>query len=315
MAYLLLMVGIGYTLAWGAGLVFAIKTEGAKNLLVPAMGMLIFVTLSGVAGQASMAAMKNPPRLTAAAYQSLQEGMAPEEVSGILGGSDTKTDRQKMDLTGRGVSIPSDVAGRLNTGENSAEAVAARLALTILGEPSRRNAREGLGASASDEKNGLIGLQIVLTENGTEASFIEGEHWTYENEDTPEMVAQKIGDAINTHPSWEAEGSPEAAPKKVLIHSVLDTNRGELGNEMKGRVASGPNESVRVGYRDDGKWVQFRGGQYSVLIQYWTEADMALDGDFSMTDRLILIGYVDNKITTGGIRQAGISLPSVTPEG
>ena len=116
MAYMLLVVGVGYTLAWGAGLLFAVKTEGQKNVLVPAMGLLVFLTLSGVAGQASMAAMKNPPRLTPDAFMAIQEGMTPEQVVGILGGPDSSVDRTTMDLTGRGVSVPSDVAGRLNTG-------------------------------------------------------------------------------------------------------------------------------------------------------------------------------------------------------
>jgi hypothetical protein len=310
MAYLLVVAGLVYTLAWGAGLMFSLKSEGQKNPLIPIMGLVVFITLSAVAGQASMAAMKNPPRLTVAAFNGLQEGMPSKEVVGVLGGADANPDRVAMDLNSRGVSVPSAVAGRLTPGENIAEATSARLSLTIIGEPSRRNAREGLGAVSEDEKNGLVGLQVVLTENGNETSFIEGEHWTYENGDTAELVAAKIGEAINAHPSWGAEGSTEDAPKKVFIESVLDTNRGDLGNEMKGRVASGPNSAVRVGYREDGKWVQFRGGQYSVEVQFWTEDDIVLDGDFSMTDRLILVAYVDDKITEGGIRQAGLGLPA-----
>jgi hypothetical protein len=314
MAYLLLVVGILYAFAWAAGLVFAVKSPGKKNPLIPAVGLLTFIALSAVAAQASIAAMKNPPRLTVEAYSALQEGMESQQVVTILGGPIANPDRKQYDFTGRGISLPNAVGSRLAPGANTAEAVPAKLVLTIIGEPGRRKARESLGASSADEKNGLIDLQVVLTENGNETSFIEGEHWTYENGDTPEQVAQKIGDAINAHPSWEAEGSTEAAPKKVFVQSALETNRGDFGNEAKGRVASGPNTAVRVGYREDGKWVHFRGGQHSVSLHLWSEADIALDANFTMTDKLILVGYVDNKITEGGIRQAGLPLPSKLEE-
>jgi len=305
MAFLLLTVGLLFTAGWAIGLAFSVKSDAPKNPIIPAAGVLLFIGVSLIAMNASMEAMDNPPRLTPSAYDSITDGMAPDAVQGILGPALTKPDRSALDLPGKGVSLPSEIVARLAQGQDSAEAVQARLSINIEGTPSKRNAKEGLGASAIKGLNGVVGLQIILTENGNTATFTEGEHWKYENGDTAEAVAKKIGDAINAHASWTAVGSPESAPKRVNITSSLESNNGTNGNSMTCRAApTATNTAVRVGYKNDGSVVAFRGGQDSVALQFWLEQDGALDGDFTMTDRLVVVGYVDNKVHS--MKQAGL---------
>ncbi len=305
MAFLLLAIGIIFTLGWTFGLLFSMRSEAPRNPVIPALGVLTFVGVSYLAVTAANHAMDNPARLSAKSYDSVKDGMTMADVEGIFGPALVKPDRRDLDLSGKGVSLPSDIVSRLNQGEDSAVAVNAKLSLSIAGVPSKRNARTGLGAPAANGGNGVVGLQIVLTEGGNETTFTEGEHWTYAPMDTAEAVAKKIGDAINAHPSWTATGSPDSAPKRVLLESGLASNQGDRGNSMTCRAApTGKNTSVRVGYRDDGSTVAFRGGQNSVALQFWLEKDEALDGDFTMTDRLVVVGYVDNKVFS--MKHAGL---------
>ena len=146
----------------------------------------------------------------------------------------------------------------------------------------------------------------MLRENGNEVTFTEGEDWTYENNDTAETVAKKIGEAIDAHESWSAEGSTELAPTKVIIESALETNIGTLGNDMEGWVATGANTSLKVGIVDNGSPQNFRGGMDSVDLKFWVETEAVRDGNFSMTDRLVLAGFIDGKLKA--VRQAGIDL-------
>jgi hypothetical protein len=273
--------------------------------VIPALGALMCAGVSYIALSASLIAMDSPPKLTAATYDTVQDGMSPADVVGILGQPLANPDRMALDLSGKGVALPSDIVSRLGQGEDRAEAIPARLSITIEGMPSKRNAREGLGAPAAEGGNGVVGLQIVLTEGGNETTFSEGEHWTYTTDDTAEVVAKKIGEAINAHPSWTAVGSPDDAPKRVNIQSALESNSGERGNTMTCRAApEGKNTAVRVGYRDDGSTVSFRGGQDSVELKFWLEKDEALDGDFTMTDRLVVVGYINEQVSS--MKQSGL---------
>ncbi len=306
MAYLMLVVGLAYSAIWGMGLLFSSKSDGPRNTIVPALGLLGFLGLSGMSAMAAKDAMDNPERLTPAGYMGIAFNQTIEEVEGLLGPAEPNPDRKSYNLTGRGLVIPSEISARLPSGENFAEAISAKLVLTVIGEPGRRNQRDTLGAKATDESNGLAGLKIVLTENGNEVTFTEGENWTYENDDTAEVVAKKIGEAIDAHESWNAEGSTEAAPTKVIIESALDTNVGTLGNEMEGWVATGANTALKVGIVDNGTPQNFRGGMDSVDLKFWVEKEAVLDGNFSMTDRLVLVGFIDGKLKAA--RQAGIDL-------
>ena len=118
----------------------------------------------------------------------------------------------------------------------------------------------------------------MLKENGNEVTFTEGEDWTYENGDTAETVAKKIGEAIDAHESWTAEGKGELAPTKVFIESALETNMGEIGNKQEGWVATGKNTGVKVGIVDNGSTQRFRGGMDSVTLKFWLEEEAVLDG-------------------------------------
>jgi hypothetical protein len=229
-----------------------------------------------------------------------------EDVEGRLGKAIVDPKRSTFNLTGKGIVVPSEISARLPSGENSADAIPAKMVLTIIGEAGKRNQRNTLGGKATNEGNGLSGLQIVLKENETEVTFTEGEEWTYENGDTPEAVAKKIGEAIDAHESWTAEGSPDIGPTKVIIESELDTNIGALGNKMEGWVATGANTSLKVGIVDNGSAQKFRGGMDSVTLKFWLEKEAVLDGNFSMTDRLVLVGFVDDKLRA--VRQSGLDM-------
>ncbi|GEM_PF-1922417 len=306
MAYLMLVVGVIYSITWGAGLLFASKSNGPRNTIVPALGLLAFLGLSGMSAMAAKEAMDNPQLLTPEAFLGIEYNQTIENVELLLGSAVENPDRASYNLTGRGLVIPSEISARLPTGENTAEAIPAKLVLTVIGDPGRRNQRNTLGAKAANEGNGLSGLQIALRENGNEVTFTEGEDWTYENGDTAEVVAKKIGEAIDAHESWIAEGSTELAPTKVIIESELDTNIGTLGNKMEGWVATGANTALKVGIVDNGSMQNFRGGMDSVDLKFWVENEAVLDGNFSMTDRLVLAGFIDGKLKA--VRQAGIDL-------
>jgi len=306
MAYLMLVLGLGYSAAWGMGLLFSAKSAGPKNTIVPGLGLVAFLGLSGVSASAAMTAMDTAQRLTTEAYMGLAYNQSLEDVEGRLGHAVVDPNRSSFDLTGKGIVVPSEISARLPSGENSADAIPAKMVLTIIGEAGKRNQRNTLGGKAANEGNGLSGLQIVLKENETEVTFTEGEEWTYENGDTPEAVAKKIGEAIDAHESWVAEGSTDLGPTKVIIESELDTNIGALGNKMEGWVATGANTSVKVGIVDNGSAQKFRGGMDSVTLKFWLEKEAVLDGNFSMTDRLVLVGFVDDKLRA--VRQSGLDM-------
>ena len=306
MAYLMLVVGLAYAVIWAIGLKFAASSTGPRNVVLPALGLLAFLGLSGVSAMAAKEAMDHPEILTPGAYLGLQYNNSSEEVLGKLGPAVVDPDRRSYDLTGKGLVIPSEISARLPTGENDADAINSKLVITVIGEPGRRNQRNTLGAKAANEGNGLSGLQVVLKENDNEVTFTEGEEWTYENGDTAETVAKKIGEAIDAHPSWTAEGSTELAPTKVIIQSELETNLGAIGNTQEGWVATGKNTAVKVGIVDNGSAQKFRGGMDSVSLKFWLEKEEVLDGNFSMTDRLVLVGFIGDQLKA--VRQYGIEL-------
>jgi hypothetical protein len=306
MAYLIFAIGLVYSVAWGVGLGLASKSDGPKNTIIPGLGLVAFVWLTGMSAMAAKDAMDNPENINPSVYLSLTYNMSLEEVTGLLGAPVVNPDRASYDLTGKGLMIPGNISARLPAGENDAEAISSLLVLSIIGEPGRRNQRNTLGAKADSEGNGLSGLLIVLSENSNEVTFTEGEDWTYENGDTAEVVAKKIGEAIDAHPSWLAEGSPESAPTRVLIEPELEANIGEFGNTMEGWVATGANTSVKVGIADNGEPQRFRGGMDSVTLKFWYEDEAVLDGNFSMTDRLVLVGFIGDKLSA--VRQSGIAL-------
>ena len=71
MAYLMLVVGLAYSAIWGMGLLFSSKSDGPRNTIVPALGLLGFLGLSGMSAMAAKDAMDNPERLTPAGYMGI----------------------------------------------------------------------------------------------------------------------------------------------------------------------------------------------------------------------------------------------------
>ena len=42
MAYLMMVIGLADSAVWAAGLLFTSKSDGPKNVIVPALGLLAF---------------------------------------------------------------------------------------------------------------------------------------------------------------------------------------------------------------------------------------------------------------------------------
>ena len=292
-------------MGWAVGLVFTLRSDAPRNPVIPALGIAAFVAVTFTSITAVSETMDNPARLNAKTYDRILDGMTAAEVEGLLGPAMASPDRKSLDLAGKGVALPGDIVARLPQGADRAEAISAKVSITIGGEPSKRNAKTGLGASAANGGNGVIGLQIILKEGGNQTTITEGKDWTYAPMDTAETVARNIGAAIDAHESWKVTAPTDAAPTRLMIESALPHNSGESGNAMTCRAApEGKNTAIRVGYRDDGKPVNFRGGQPSVELKFWLEKDIVMDGDFTMTDRLVVVGYVDEKVQA--LKQAGL---------
>ena len=83
MAYLLLVVGILYTLAWAAGLSFSLKSTGKTTVWIPVLGMLAFIGLAVTSGMSASEAMDNPPTLTPSAYSGLAYNMTQDQVAAL----------------------------------------------------------------------------------------------------------------------------------------------------------------------------------------------------------------------------------------
>ena len=64
MAYLMMVIGLAYSVIWAAGLLFTSKSDGPKNVVVPALGLLAFLGLTAVSASAAKQAMDSPEQLT-----------------------------------------------------------------------------------------------------------------------------------------------------------------------------------------------------------------------------------------------------------
>ena len=68
-----------------------------------------------------------------------------------------------------------------------------------------------------------------------------------------------------------------------------------------------PNRSVFVNGSSSSKPQSFRGGYNKVALDYWYEIDPLLDDDFNTTPRLVVAGYISDKLVSLG--QNGIIFP------
>lgn len=305
MAYLVLVICLVYTLLWGAGLAFSIRSDGQKAVWVPVLGLLLFLAGSGSSAMSVQQAAANPPQLTEAAYTALQAGMTLADVEGALGSA--QPDDKEFDLNRFSLTLPSEVNSRLR-GARHADARDAQLVIAFSGEPTRARLRrgEGLGRPAIEENNGIMGLELAIRENGNEFKIVEGVDWEYENDMTPEQIAAKFAELIDANDAWNAE-NPEDNPKQVIVTPALDANRASACNEnCSAQVLTGPNTSVKVRGVNDGSEMNFRGGEDEAFVKFWYEEGILMDADFSTEDKLIIVGFIADQAV--GMVQAGIDI-------
>jgi hypothetical protein len=113
MAYLLLAIGVLFSLGWAVGLVFTLRSDAPRNPVIPALGIAAFVAVTFTSITAVSETMDNPARLNAKTYDRIQDGMTAAEVEGLLGPAMASPDRKSLDLAGKGVALPGDIVARL----------------------------------------------------------------------------------------------------------------------------------------------------------------------------------------------------------
>ncbi|HCH61234.1 MAG: hypothetical protein CL927_17145 [Deltaproteobacteria bacterium] len=324
MVYLLLAFASIYCLLWIVGLALTMRSS-ERNLAVPALGVLGFMGLTGFAGMTATEALDNPHKLVAEKYTQLEVGMNPDQVKALFG--DPAPIEQKYELTTYHIGMPKGLNRSLSKEKRHVERVEASMKVKISGEPSKANLGrrgEGLGAPANRERSGLMGLSLKLVENENETIITEGEHWNYEDDDTPEIVAKKIGEAIDATESWTAVGSTDEEPNMITIEPALEANFGTACNEGNCTVqvvaasepepvAEGEEEpaldvttAVIIRSKTDGKAQDFRGGASEAYVWIWDEKGVVLDTDFSNADRIVVVGFDDHKVVS--FIQAGLGV-------
>lgn len=324
MVYLLLAFAGIYSILWIVGLALTLRSP-ERNLVVPALGVLGFLGLTGFAGMTANEALDNPHQLVADKYTKLEVGMNPDQVKALFG--DPSPIDQKYELTTYHIGMPKGLNRSLSKDQRHIDRIEATAKIKISGEPSRaRLGRrgEGLGAPANRERGGLTGVSIKLVENENETIITEGEHWTYEDDDTPEIVAKKIGEAIEATEAWSAVGSTDEEPNMVTITPALESNFGTACNDGNCTVqvvpatepepvAEGEEEpeidvtgAIIIRSKTDGKPQDFRGGAAEAYVWIWDEKGVVLDTDFSNADRIVVVGFDDHKVVS--FVQAGLGI-------
>jgi hypothetical protein len=323
MVYLLLAFAGIYSLLWLIGLALAVRST-ERNLAIPAIGLLGFLGLTGFAGMKTTEAMDNPHKLTAEKYNQLKEGMTPDEVKALFG--EPSPIDEKYELTTYHIGMPKGLNRSLSMDQRHIDRVEASIKVKISGEPSKAQLGrrdEGLGAPANAERNGLTGASIKLVENGNETIITEGEHWTYEDDDTPEIVAKKIAEAIEATEAWSAVGSTDEEPQMLTITPKLEANFGTACNDTctvqvlpatePEPVAEGEEEkpldvtgAIIIRSKTDGKPQEFRGGSEEAYVWIWDEDGRVLDTDFSNEDRIVVVGFDKHKVISSV--QAGLGI-------
>ena len=321
MAYVLLAFALLYSLLWAIGLVLTLRSPD-RSLPIPVLGTLGFLGLTGFAGLQTSASLDHPHKLTADTFNKLSDGMTPDQVMEILG--EPKALEEKMDIAAFHINYPDAIKARISSEKRFADRVDADVKIKIAGEPSkaRLSRGEGLGAPANKERGGVWGLDILLIENGNETHIKEGEHWTYEDDMTAEVVTQKIAEAIDATDAWVAATGGEDEPTVITIKPELEANLGTGCNENRCTVqvvaASEPKEegaeldvtgAVRIRAKADGKVQDFRGGEEAVVAHIWFEKGVLLDTDFSREDRIIVAAFQKEALV--GLSQAGLGIAPV----
>jgi hypothetical protein len=187
---------------------------------------------------------------------------------------------------------------------------------TGLEEQTGEDSWSALAASSEIEAG-----KTYRTAEGQVFSFV---FWTYEDDDTPEIVAKKMGEAIDSSPAWLGVGSTDEEPNMVTITPELEENFGEAcngGNCTVQVVAASEPEPVAEGEakpeldvttsiiirsKTDGKPQEFRGGASEAYMWIWAEDGVVLDTDFSNEDRIVVVGFDNHKVV--GMVQAGLGV-------
>ena len=312
MAYLVLAISLVYALLWGAGLMISMRSDGKKTVWIPVLGLLLFIGFSAGSAMAVQTAMANPPRITLDTFYSVKDGMSPEDLNGLFG--TPAAEDEEYDFNAYSIVYPDGVRSRLRSmTDRRAEQVDATLSMKFTGEPSRANLRrgEGLGSPADEERNGLMGVEIVLRENGNETRILEGEDWEYTDDMTAEEVAKTIGDLIDATDAWHAEGSPDSSPRSVLITPEIEENGGTVCNENCAAQITQITKAVSIRGFTDATEQGFRGGEDETHVRIWDEVGILMDADFSTANRMIIAGFVNDELV--GVHQSGLEVPPEEP--
>jgi len=333
MVYLLLAFAAVYTVLWLVGLALTVRSP-ERNLVIPALGLLGFIGLSGFAGMKTSEAMATPHQLTADKYSQLKAGMSPDDVKRLFG--EPSPIDQKYDLATYHISMPKGLNRSLTMDSRHIERVEASIKIKISGEASKANLGrrgEGLGAPATRERGGLTGVSLKLIENENETIITEGEHWTYEDDDAPEVVAAKIAEAIEATEGWSAVGSTDEEPNMVTVKPKLEANFGTACNDgactvqvvaasEPEPVAEGEEEppldvtgAIIIRSKTDGKPQEFRGGAEEAYVWIWDEKGVVLDTDFSNEDRIVVIGFDKHEVVSSVQSGLGIEAPPAAEGG
>ena len=223
MAYIILGVGILYTLYWLLTFLFSMRSRGERSFFIPLLFILVFGGV-GAFGFAKLSAAKsNPDKLTAVLYQKLSLGMSPEEVVKSLEplqpldmDSIHKDNKARYELSTNKIKMPPEVMTRLGSGEYTAPRTEAFLSFAVTGEPSKaipnpkpkEKSKEEkdqpdtfdsmLGHPATKSMNGVVGLKIRFFQEDVEAArearkeYAAKENELKEANKTPKEIAEAM---------------------------------------------------------------------------------------------------------------------------
>ncbi|MGC6510685.1 MAG: hypothetical protein ACON4U_19860 [Myxococcota bacterium] len=131
----------------------------------------------------------------------------------------------------------------------------------------------------------------------------------------PECGCEKFNALLRQGNSAFAKPAVEGCKEQ---YSEEGNYLGENGNNLRMQVlfrsdstsdelSATPNRSVFVNGSSSSKPQSFRGGYNKAALDYWYEIDPLLDDDFNTTPRLVVAGYISDKLVSLG--QNGLFFP------
>ena len=171
----------------------------------------------------------------------------------------------------------------------------------------------------------------AIAKEGKEWVMKEGEDWKYpqdsesENDDgkvvkgpgTAEQAAAAFVEAFNEKHGqfFLAEIDVDEDPAMFTIIPVAEEFLGENSNTLKIQVMTGDNIAVKVGRTTKGDVQRFNGGNDKLQMDYFYEEDAFWDRDFDTSSRLVVAGYINDKLVNAGQRNVLGPETSETPDG